>query len=931
MGLTSKHVFDADARNPLQFFYKFSARLQSDLSAAFGANVGAHAVCLCELGSQFDDHSLDIYMQKRVDAVLEGGVAPPAGELAYCDTSDTVEIWLRRLLEQIGVNSFEIDCHPPYAAIWLTTEVKYISSRWIYDVAQSGNPQRKAIAYQFVQVTVDSGVLPPAENTAPDVDFAVVLNHSPSSENWDTLTPQRKKNAFRNLVQEAGAVWHGQKPTRWLVVGDLNTAEGVLLKDSTNYWHPSIRPDNDPYELRIKISQARCFENKKGDYIVSQGLRTTDFQSNIGCSNEKCRGASDNHNMVIVRGFFIVPAQQDDDTAAATSTALLPQRPHQPPRPWPPPPRAIVASTGTASPVQQLANASWPPQQTSRSSARPYADVVPSHSVTSTDYMSETRRLLDAAHILNAMPLVQRVFLSSWRLRCLHPARSRILKDLNDRFHADGRVDEADTDFDRALLDVVIAEEGYDVMYMEGLLGPLFVPGTLVDSADLVPALRQEFQGHLDSLRGRNPAPWRDFTMGPAAPADLRERAAAATAQAGDDKAGEGAVESVAATVPPQQHSVPPQVLPQTPVPVVVVLNLAPQSSEPAAGGAQPAAAADDDSGVRPPADDTSLVDAQQQVAEQVAPAAMPAGSPAQQAALQVAQQVGNEVQHYSLSSTTELLDELASEAEDSNGDESLCADDILRTIYGNGRHAVDVEMALEEVILFRHEMACVLAERKGHSNGYTAEEWRNWFADHQFQHSEMTEVTELWKNRFEVFHMHAESKQKVQRWWQQNTRESKNNARDHTRNALRAWERQTYGHSHIPRCFLKYPRVLLHDLLRDWARFVQTEDHQETRHRSSINITQAARQQALELKMRCYRLRWQRRMATRLDRLEESGQLGRDAASRHRTLLEYFHSGELDRDLAEATHEHGYGRLHQQGVDLRPVCFMDATEASYS
>ena len=71
--------------------------------------------------------------------------------------------------------------------------------------------------------------------------------------------------------------------------------------------------------------------------------------------------------------------------------------------------------------------------------------------------------------------------------------------------------------------------------------------------------------------------------------------------------------------------------------------------------------------------------------------------------------------------------------------------------------------------------------------------------------------------------------------------------------------------------------------------------------------------------------------MATRLDRLEESGQLGRDAASRHRTLLEYFHSGELDRDLAEATHEHGYGRLHQQGVDLRPVCFMDATEASYS
>jgi len=177
IGLTSKMVYDEKTKNRFQPFYKKSGNLEKDLTQAF-FEVNAQLVFLCELGSQHSDKSLDIDMKQRFDYARGDGAGKSQADMEYCDTSKTVEEWLRKLLHKINLTDFALHCQPPYAAIWISTEVNLRDTRLITSVAGPQCPERKAIVYQFEQV--HSSVTPPAEDTGLPARFKVALNHSPN-------------------------------------------------------------------------------------------------------------------------------------------------------------------------------------------------------------------------------------------------------------------------------------------------------------------------------------------------------------------------------------------------------------------------------------------------------------------------------------------------------------------------------------------------------------------------------------------------------------------------------------------------------------------------------------------------------------------------------------------------------------------------------
>ena len=60
--------------------------------------------------------------------------------------------------------------------------------------------------------------------------------------------------------------------------------------------------DYETNDHKICIHQARTNDNKKGDYMLSQGFSITHVESTIGCSEQSRKHASDAHDMLTLCG-----------------------------------------------------------------------------------------------------------------------------------------------------------------------------------------------------------------------------------------------------------------------------------------------------------------------------------------------------------------------------------------------------------------------------------------------------------------------------------------------------------------------------------------------------------------------------------------------------------------------------------------------------
>ena len=73
-------------------------------------------------------------------------------------------------------------------------------------------------------------------------EFRVVSIHSPSSDDWDTLTQHKKETIFRNCVQQArgrskSAGSLDATPCMWILCEDLNTdAESLFPQTCFSIW-----------------------------------------------------------------------------------------------------------------------------------------------------------------------------------------------------------------------------------------------------------------------------------------------------------------------------------------------------------------------------------------------------------------------------------------------------------------------------------------------------------------------------------------------------------------------------------------------------------------------------------------------------------------------------------------------------------------------
>ena len=177
------------------FAYTFTRALVYDLEEIFGQQQ-AHGLFLCEMGSQKLEEVIDIYLKARYDAVIAGTYVTPVHqeEYAFCDQSRSLQEYLTlacqaasrspgadRLPLRIQRCRLQVLTASPYAYIGDPQKLSVSPPERFTTVP--GNTQRHGVRYDVVY-------LPTGDQ------FPVACNHSPSSPNWDLLTPAKKKLCF---------------------------------------------------------------------------------------------------------------------------------------------------------------------------------------------------------------------------------------------------------------------------------------------------------------------------------------------------------------------------------------------------------------------------------------------------------------------------------------------------------------------------------------------------------------------------------------------------------------------------------------------------------------------------------------------------------------------------------------------------------------
>ena len=169
---------------------------------------------------------------------------------------------------------------------------------------------------------------------------------------------------------------------------------------------------------------------------------------------------------------------------------------------------------------------------------------------------------------------------------------------------------------------------------------------------------------------------------------------------------------------------------------------------------------------------------------------------------------------------------------------------------------------------------------------------------------------------------MHPETRQRIETWKEEDTRESKRKARELTNGAFKAFLQQTCMNVQLALALLKHPTATVNTLLDELRQYLQSPQYQQEKARAqkpdenNADAVSEKRHQ-LQLKMCVHHLRHQVRQAKALHRGSKP------ITDKNRKLYTEWKSGKLTKKLDECTRMHGYGKLHSTGEMLEVSGFL--------
>ena len=220
-----------------------------------------------------------------------------------------------------------------------------------------------------------------------------------------------------------------------------------------------------------------------------------------------------------------------------------------------------------------------------------------------------------------------------------------------------------------------------------------------------------------------------------------------------------------------------------------------------------------------------------------------------------------------------------------------------------------EIVQLFEDVLQRRGKWIEKLALERNGRNGYSTEQWRSWLSQNSLSRDDMDNAVQAWKKEFETTEM--KSIDTVEKCRAENTRESKAQARKRVNGAFKVHLKSLYCRPKLAFAFLQHPVAMVDTLLVDWARYMKSDEYLSERERSCRDRTEEDKETEVVAKMKVYRLRHQLRDAKALNRRLRTGEIElSDMLPDLRLFYNQFASGELQKDLDEATRAHGYGTL---------------------
>ena len=179
-GLTNNHL---KVGNP--YAYTFTEALVQDLHEIFQQQQ-AHALFLCEMGSQKPHESIDKHFKQRLQRQLSESYATPSTKpaISFVDRSETLEDYLHGALKACNLEHLQVHSLPPYAYIGDPRKLSVSPPKFFNPLPS--NKQRRGVRMDVVFLPTGAQI-------------TVICNHSPSSNAWDKLTPAKKKLSSKTV------------------------------------------------------------------------------------------------------------------------------------------------------------------------------------------------------------------------------------------------------------------------------------------------------------------------------------------------------------------------------------------------------------------------------------------------------------------------------------------------------------------------------------------------------------------------------------------------------------------------------------------------------------------------------------------------------------------------------------------------------------
>jgi hypothetical protein len=246
---------------------------------------------LCEVGHMVDLISWELLELRNQQAARAG---LPRADAHRAPIRDTTKVFFEELLARLGLAHFEVFADVPYVAL-VDTSIWIVKDHHRVEKMCSNNSQR---AQHLLLEHRETGVTVRALNC-----------HTPTSI---ANTPKKKEDTVRRMLtmctDQHGGSGALQPTAVWVMGGDFNVGEGLLMEMSTSF----VRRG------RVCLSKAgrslRTHAAQKSDFALSQGITLTHRNSSFGvCSAKPC--CSDAHDCVLVVGEADIPPWPAADLA----------------------------------------------------------------------------------------------------------------------------------------------------------------------------------------------------------------------------------------------------------------------------------------------------------------------------------------------------------------------------------------------------------------------------------------------------------------------------------------------------------------------------------------------------------------------------------------------------------------------------------------